>query len=250
MKVSFSNLAWEPADDDRVADVLRAHHLSTVDIAPGRYRGRSAADIRSAWADRGFTIGALQSVCFGRPELSVFDTPDALLTHLASVATLATQLGASTLVFGSPANRRRGARSAAGVWGPAVTFLRRAGAIVADHGCLLTVEAAPVRYGGDFCVTTAEAASWVRDADHPAVRLQLDTGILAIDGSQELHAPLVGHIHVSEPGLGELRPDPDTAARVRARFPTFGVTVEMLPGPDPVAAVARSAAIAVASYGA
>lgn len=250
MKVSFSNLAWEPADDDRVADVLRANGVSTIDIAPGRYRGRPAGDIRRAWADRGFTIGALQSVCFGRPELSVFDTPDAMLEHLGSVATLATQLGASTLVFGSPANRRRGARSAADVWGPAVTFLRRAGAILADRGLMLTVEAAPTRYGGDFCVTTAEAAAWVREVDHPAVRLQLDTGILSIDGTAELHAPLVGHIHVSEPGLGELRADQGFAARLRARFPTFGVTVEMVPGPDAVAAVARSAAIAVAAYGA
>lgn len=249
MKVSFSNLAWEPPDDDRVAEVLRAHPISSIDIAPGRYRGSPAADVRRAWADRGFTIGALQSLCFGRPELSVFDTPDALLAHLASVATMAVELGASTLVFGSPANRRRGARSVTEVWGPAVAFLRRAGALVADHGCLLTVEAAPLRYGGDFCVTTEEAAAWVREADHPAVRLQLDTGILAIDGSNELHADLVGHIHVSEPGLGELQPAPAIAARVRATFPTFGVTVEMLPGPDPVAAVARSAAIAVAAYG-
>lgn len=249
MKVSFSNLAWEPADDDRVAEVLRTHHISRIDIAPGRYRGSPAADIRLAWADRGFTIGALQSLCFGRPELSVFDTPDALLAHLASVASLAVELGASTLVFGSPANRRRGARSVAEVWRSAVTFLQRAGAVVADHGCVLTVEAAPVRYGGDFCVTTNEAAAWVREADHPAVRLQLDTGILAIDGTDDLHAPLVGHIHISEPGLGELQPAPAIAARVRAAFPTFAVAVEMLPGPDPVAAVARSAAIAVAAYG-
>ena len=249
MKVSFSNLAWEPDEDDRVAEVLHSHHISSIELAPGRYRDRPPADVRRAWSDRGFTIGALQSLCFGHPELSVFDTPDATLDHLATVATLATQLGASTLVFGSPANRRRGTRSVAEVWGPAVTFLQRAGAIVADHGCVLTVEAAPVRYGGDFCVTTDEAAAWVREADHPAVRLQLDTGILAIDGTDDLHAALVGHIHISEPGLGELRPDPDTAARVRARFPTFGVTVEMLRGPDPVAAVARSAAIAVAAYG-
>ncbi len=51
-----------------------------------------------------------------------------------------------------------------------------------------------------------DTAHVVASVDHPAIRMQLDTGALTINGEDAesvlaSSAPLVGHIHASEPDL-------------------------------------------------
>ncbi len=270
MKIGISNLAWSAGDDARVAPILAAAGVATVDLALGKYQMRDgwpdppAVDhLRRWWADFGITIGGLQSLFFGRPDLNIFGAPDIrrhLLVRFAEVCQIGERLGGSKLVFGSPANRRRGTMAEAEAWALAVDFLRAAGEIAAAHNAFLCVEAAPVAYGGDFAVTTDEAAAWVEAAAHPAVRLQLDTGIAALHGEDfaalvARYASITGHIHVSEPGLlplGDGTTDHTAcAAALRAHWPGRGVSIEMLaaPGADAFPAVQRALRCAVQTYG-
>jgi sugar phosphate isomerase/epimerase len=85
--------------------------------------------------------------------------------------------------------------------------------------------------------STDEAAAVVRAVAHPAIRLQLDLGTVATNGEPlaELlaaHGGLVGHVHLSEPGLAPLgtagSPHAEFAAAMRgARLPRPAV-IEML----------------------
>lgn len=270
MKIGISNLAWPAGDDARVAPILATAGVATIDIAPGKYaawegwpEAHAVDHLRRWWADFGISIGGVQSLFFGQPQLNVCGSARIrhdMLVRFAEVCQLCERLGGSKLVFGSPANRRRGMLAEAEAWATAIEFLREAGDVAADHNAVVCVEAAPVVYGGDFAVTTAEAAAWVEAAAHPAVRLQLDTGIATLLAEDfpalvARYAPLVGHIHVSEPALaplGEGTTDHAAcAAALRAHLPGAGVTIEMLARPwvDATHSVARVLVHAAQHYG-
>lgn len=262
MNLGVSSLAWSPEDSSRIGVVLQKLGVGHIDVVPGKLRREpgSVQEVRRRWSEFGIAILGMQSLYFEHPALNLFGPPamrEAMLDHLRQVAAMASGLGATRLVFGSPRNRRRQAQSPEEAEALAVEFFRSAGAIAADHGAVLTVEAAPMPDG--FAVTTAEAAAWVQTIDHPGVRLQLDLGILmlegqSIDAAVTRFAPLVGHIHISEPGLIEVGlggADHVTfAAAVRRELPALAGTLEMLvpEGHDAVASVQRAVRFAASRY--
>ena len=101
-------------------NVLPRFGIEGVEIAPTRVWSNPLASTsahvseqRRFWENRGLPIVALQSLLFGHPELTLFGTEEArakLLTYLSGMVSLARDLGAEVLVFGSPKNRNLGAR--------------------------------------------------------------------------------------------------------------------------------------------
>lgn len=216
MRLAISNIAWNTEDDPAVADLLNANAVDAIDIAPGKYFpdfdstdiGRISA-VRDRWAARGIEITGMQSLLFGTAGLNVFGDADSqkrLLAHLTKVAAIAQILGATRLVFGSPKNRDRSGLDDETAAASATEFFRRAGDIMAKHGAILCLEPNPPRYGANFMTTTGETAAIVHRISHDAIRLQFDTGALTINGEDSgallaEHAPIIGHIHASEPDL-------------------------------------------------
>jgi sugar phosphate isomerase/epimerase len=85
--------------------------------------------------------------------------------------------------------------------------------------------------------TSADTAQVVEQIAHPAVRMQLDTGALTINGEDPatvLHdsARLIGHVHASEPELLPLGDGGTDHAKVVAtleqHLPNHVVSIEML----------------------
>ena len=115
MKISISNLAWDPAFDGQVAELLRKYHILGIDLAPTKIWSNPASvsrvDIlkyRQFWAAKGISIVGIQSLLFGHPEMEIFkDTSSRndTLEYLRNISRLSRQLGAHVLVFGSPKNR-------------------------------------------------------------------------------------------------------------------------------------------------
>ncbi len=271
MRISVSNLAWEAHLDASIADVLAAAGIDAIDIVPGRYFGNparvSAADVehvRKSWADRGIAIVGLQSLLYGTHGLNLFgdqSSQDAMLAHLADVSRLAGEFGAQWLVFGSPKNRDASGWESERAFAHAVDFFRRAGDRAAGYGVALCLEANPARYGCNFMKSTDEAAAVVRAAHHPAVRLQFDTGTLAVnredvDVMLAAHGSLVGHVHASEPGLvvvGEGTTDHTRMGpALAAALPSRTVAIEMVvpAGRDPADAVAAAVGVVRQNYAA
>lgn len=219
MKLGISNIAWEPSDDEQVAALLARHGVTTVDIAPGKYFADiehcSAAEIervRSWWESRGFRLTGMQSLLFGTTGLNLFgasDVQSAMLRRLDAVCRIGAGLGATRLVFGSPKNRNASGLPAERAHAAAVDFFRRLGDVAAGHSVTVCLEANPAIYGCNFMLSTADAAFVVRSVMHPAIRLQLDLGTIAVNGESlpdvlREHADLIGHVHLSEPNLATL----------------------------------------------
>lgn len=272
MRLSVSNIAWEPAEDEAVAALLRQSGIDAIDIAPGKCFARPVeatdaeiAAVRERWAARGISICGMQGLLFGAAGLNMFGpapTQSAMLDYLEEICRVAGGLGATRLVFGAPKHRDRSVLSDAQAHAVACDFFRRMGDIAARRDVIFCIEAVPAAYGSNFLRTHAEAAAMVRAVDHPSIRLLLDSGTMAANGEDCAqvvadHAPLVAHVHLSEQGMRALGECEDgsgvdhatLAAHLRRWLPSQTLTIEMLPAGDRIDALRRSIARAVRHYG-
>lgn len=261
MKLSISNIAWDVEEDEEVAALLRNHGVDMVDIAPTKYfadiSNVSAAQVLAVkhwWAEQGFGFAGMQSLLFGTEGLNMFadlDVRSRMLKHLASVSRIGSLLGAPKLVFGSPRNRDCRGIAPNDILPRAVEFFHSLGEIANAEGVVFCLEPNPSSYGCNFMTTLAETEAVVRATSHAAIRLQLDTGALAINNesiapSVERVQDIVGHIHLSEPQLVPLG-DSDVshngvATTLNRYFKDMVATVEMVATKDEphVSAIARA----------
>ena len=268
MRISFSNIAWELDEEDAIAGFLASQGLDRVDLAHGKYIPDPAAAtdaeiaaVRRLWADRGFQIEGMQALLFGASGLNLFTDPDGVMfDRLAAVCRVGGGLGARALTFGSPRQRDRTGLSDDQAEAIACDFFGRLGGAAAAHGVIVCLEPNPVAYGCNFMTTTDDAAAVVAKIDHPAIRLQLDVGAMAMNGEPAAetitrHAGLIGHVHASEPQLAVLgdggSPHAEAAAALRATRPELAVTIEMGPAQAPrIRGVERALRVAKGAYAA
>lgn len=69
MKLSISNIAWNVADDDKVAELLVSLNVSYIDTAPGKYfsdiknvNNEEIIKVRQWWQDRNIQFAGMQSL--------------------------------------------------------------------------------------------------------------------------------------------------------------------------------------------
>lgn len=265
MRIAVSNIAWNPEEQADVLPLLAGAGVTGIEIAPSMvwpgWQGatpEAAAALRAELAAQGFAVPALQSILFGRPDLSLFGEEAPLAAHIAQVAALAQALGAPAMVFGSPRNRLRGDLAADAAMDLAATRLHRLGAICADAGTALAIEANPPQYGGDFVLCWTEAAALVARADHPGIVLHLDTACTAMAGDDPVAAATatarqIRHFHASAPQLAP--PDgsdgidhPAIATALRAGGYTGWVSLEMRRAPQAADTLRGAITRVVAAY--
>lgn len=269
MRLAISNIAWDIAEDDAVAALLQRYRVDAIDIAPGKYfpvpANATAVDmarVRQWWAQRGIELTGMQALLFGTKGLNVFGPPavqEALLHHLDGVCRIGGALGATRVVFGSPKNRDRSGLDDAQALAMAVPFFTRLGDIAARHGVVICLEPNPTCYGANFMTDSAQTAQVVAAIAHPAIRMQFDTGALAINGEDpdtvlNAYGGLIGHVHASEPNLLPLGDADGGHARMSQALgrclPQHLVTIEMVAtGHEPhMVSIERALKVAMRHY--
>ena len=247
MRLAISNIAWDVAEDPAVARLLAKFDIDAIDVAPSKYfpdpakaKEEGVAKVRRWWANHGVEITGMQSLLFGTTGLNVFgesNSRQATLDHLRSVCRIGAGLGATRLVFGSPKNRDRSGLNDAQAQEQAVRFFQRLGDVAQAHGVVVCLEPNPSRYGANFMTNSADTAHIVNLVGHSAIRMQFDTGALAINGEfpeavLESSSGLIGHIHASEPNLVPLGDGGTDHALIhkalRRYLPEHMVTIEMV----------------------
>lgn len=263
MRLAVSNIAWDADDDAAVAAVLQQAGLDAVEVAPPKaFDDPATADLddarryRERWTSLGMSIVSTQALLFGRPDLLLFgdaDQREAFTAHLEHVLLLGAELGARAQVFGSPKNRRRGDLPAEQASAVACEVFGRLGEHAALHGTALCLEANPPQYGADFLTSAHDAAAVVAAVDSPGLRLHLDTACMQLAGDDlracaERYAPLVAHVHLSEPELGPVgTPNPghrELLSALRDAGYDGSVSVEMRATATPVTSVRTAATYA------
>lgn len=217
MKLSVSNIAWRRDEEWLVADALTRTAVGGVEIAPPRVwdapatvTSEDASAYRQEWARRRLPVVALQSLLYGREDLVIFGSAamrEATLDYLRASISLARDVGAHALVFGSPVNRQVGDLPAARAMQIAAAFFSALGEAASAAGAWFCIEPNPPEYRCDFLRTTAECVDFLAAVDAPGLGLHLDAGAITLNEEPvaetvELAAPWLRHFHISEPYLG------------------------------------------------
>lgn len=219
MRLSLSGIAWNITNDDSICHLLHSRQIDAIDIVPGKYFSNplDASEheifaVRNYWHDNGISLVGMQSLLFGTQGLNLFSTNEVqkrMLVHLQAISRIAAGLGIPALVFGSPKNRDRKGLSDSITLEIAINFFNHLGDIAQQEGVYFCLEPNPVCYGANFMINSAETAFVVRQVNHPAIKMQLDTGAIIINKENindilQQNADIIGHIHLSEPELAPL----------------------------------------------
>ncbi len=157
-------------------------------------------------------LAAIQSCALPTPVACIFlpgsfkltgpEVDEAILeAYVRTAFARAEQTGVEIVVFGSGGARRiPDAFDHAQAWAQLVRFGRMIGPIAVDHGVTVAVE--PLRHAEcNVLNTVAESAQYVRDVDHPGVRLLVDAYHWAQNGEPAQSiidaGPLLVHAHIA-----------------------------------------------------
>lgn len=245
--ISISNIAWDIAKDEEVAKVLNDYAVPYIDIAPPKYfdipsqaEEKKILEVKHYWNSKGIEPIGMQSLLFGTTGLNVFgtsETQNLLLQHLAHICRIGSTLGAKKLVFGSPRNRDRSHLDDNQTLKMAVEFFSRLGDIAESYCVVICLEPNPECYQSNFMTNSLDTATIVRAINHKHIRMQLDIGAMNINNESSMEtieaiAPVVHHIHISEPQLAPLNRENQyhekAAEAIRAYLPDMPMTIEML----------------------
>jgi sugar phosphate isomerase/epimerase len=141
----------------------------------------------------------------------------------------------------------------------AAEVFRRLGDAAAAAGTCITIEANPAAYGTNFLTTLEEAEALAALVGHPAIALILDLGAMHMNASYAsvparlpALAPLLNHVHVSEPDLAPAPANPAALAPLlkglRAAGYAKAVSIEMKRPPQGLAEVRRAVSRLVEAY--
>lgn len=214
MKLSISNIAWEPSEDKAVFELIKKYGFSGIELAPPKlFKDPSNVSDEKTEAylkymkPYGFKFPAMQSLLFGKPELKIFDESRAdTLEYLKKIIDLAQNLDVKVLVFGSPKNRFIGDMDKKEAQKIAVQFFRELGKYAHSKDRYFCIEPNAKEYGCDFITNTDEAIELVKAVDSKGFRLHVDSAVIAMNGEDIKESltkalPYTEHFHISEPFL-------------------------------------------------
>lgn len=219
MKIAISNIAWHSHEEESVARAMQDLGVKGVEIAPTKvWQSPLAASdseialYRDFWESRGIQIVAIQALLFGRPELTIFqdvEKREETFEHLSRMIVLASKLGVSNLVFGSPKNRSISNKNTHEVEKIATSFFYSLGDVAAKNRVVFCIEPNPINYSCDFITTSEQGLELVNKVKSDGFGLHLDAAAMTlsrenIEPAIKLAFEQLCHFHISEPFLAPI----------------------------------------------
>ena len=214
MKLSISNIAWEPNEDKDVFELIKKYGFEGIELAPPKLfkdcsnvSDKEIEDYLEYMKPYNFKFPAMQSLLFGKPELKIFDgSRNDTLEYLKKIIDLAQKLDVKVLVFGSPKNRFIGDMPKDEAYKVAIDFFKELGEYAYSKERYFCIEPNAKEYGCDFITNTDDAIELVKDVNSKGFRLHVDSAVIAMNNedikeSLEKALPYTEHFHISEPFL-------------------------------------------------
>ena len=236
MKLAVSNIAWSFEDRIEAYKILQDSGIRGLEIAPTLLFQNAVSNkvdlsdtdtITSIKQLHDFQLQlvSMQSVLYGAEFAKLFAGEESLIVFentMREAISLAGKLGIGNIVFGSPAARfAPDTMTAEEAYQIASKSLLSLGDFAKINNTTISVEATPTVYGSNFITNTNEALNFVLELNHPAINLNLDLGVLlfqneigSIESLIKDNISLIGHVHISEPGLAPAPFDVGVTANV------------------------------------
>ncbi len=245
MKLSISNIAWLPEQDEQVFGWMKRYGYQGLEIAPTRILPDAPYDRTeeaAQWAKQlketyGFSIPSMQSIWFGRTErlFGSEQEQETLKEYTKKAIRFAAAVHCGNLVFGCPRNRAllegQDTKTTAAA---AKAFFYEIGEYARHCGTTIGMEANPPIYHTNYINDTQAALRLLKETDSAGFCLNLDVGTMV--SNQEEVAILkkkvhkISHVHISEPYLAPLKVrmlHRDLAACLREEGYAGYVSIEM-----------------------
>lgn len=215
MKVTISNIAWQPENDAEMYAFLKEKKCTGIEIAPTRiFPENPYSDLNKVanfreelQSDYGLKVVSMQSICFGRNE-AIFSSEEernSLLEYIKQSIDFASVLGCENLVFGSPKNRNINPNQEE----IALAYFSEIGKYAAEKNTVFAFEPNPVIYGTNFINTTNQALDFVKTCNVEGLKINFDLGTVIYNEENlsvlENNLKWINHIHISEPYLEEIQ---------------------------------------------
>lgn len=216
MKISISNIAWEPKNNDLIYGYMKDNGFTGLEIAPTIIIPDSPYDHVSTaicFAEKlrdcyGLSISSMQSIWYGITA-KIFGTSEereALAAYTKKAIDFAEKIDCHNLVFGCPRNRSIPVGADPSI---AVSFFRELGKYAFEHNTAIALEANPPIYHTNYINTTSEALDLIHSVDSEGFKLNLDIGTM-LENNEDISIlvgmeGLINHVHISEPGLAPLQ---------------------------------------------
>ena len=215
MKVTISNIAWQPENDAEMYAFLKESKCTGIEIAPTRIfpenpysdLGKVASFSNELKVNYGLKVVSMQSICFGRNE-AIFSSEEernSLLNYIKQSIDFASVLGCNNLVFGSPKNRNINSNQEE----IAIEYFSEIGKYAAKKNTVFAFEPNPVIYGTNFINTTIQALDFVKACNVEGLKVNFDLGTVIYNDESlailEYNLKWINHIHISEPYLEEIQ---------------------------------------------
>lgn len=234
MSLSVSALAWPAIHQEEAFSLLRDSQVEYIEQVPFRI-GDPEVELRLL-SKYGLQELAFQALLFGTTDLHLFKSDlqrEKLLSFLVDQCILGEKVGIKNLVFGSPKNRwidetilsKNDARSIA------IGFFSKLGDHAFKHGVKICIEPNPNIYGANFLTSTLETGDFVKEVNHPGIKMNLDLGTVtlnqeSIEDIWVRYSEIVSHIHISNPHLLPIRLD---SLSVHEQYSKFFRTLKSTP---------------------
>jgi sugar phosphate isomerase/epimerase len=224
MKCAVSNLGFRGVAPSYYVPKLREIGIQGLEIALNELWPESPhvskgdlARFRETLQSSDLEVSAIQSLLFGKAELQLLDRGcwSEMREHFNQIMWVAGELGAKTLVFGSPKNRIRADLPYHEALSLATEFFQSISEDLDKQNLTLAIEPNPRAYGADFLINYTEVCALVKMINHSSVGTQIDYGCLLLEGVNSLQAFLTQepvHVQLSSPKLGQLLLDADFTA--------------------------------------
>ena len=212
MKLSMSNIAWNPERSDEMFKLLNNMGYEGIEIAPTAIFPNNPYDDLTAaksfshklYEEYKLKISSMQSIWYGKKE-SIFGNEEEvteLQEYTLKAVKFANRIGCKNLVFGCPKNRVLPADKKTE---DSIVFFRTIAGYAEKYDVNIAIEANPPIYNTNFVNTTKEALDLIDMIDLPNFKLNLDFGTI-IENAESLdilkgNVYKISHVHISEPML-------------------------------------------------
>lgn len=212
MKLSISNIAWNPKDQELIYAHMLNYGFTGLEVAPTCIVSEKPYDhIEEAlqWYSRiegeyGFVISSLQSMWYGIDKKICSSPEDRsfLVDYTEKCINFAAALTCPNIVFGCPRNRNINSAEDMGIL---AAFFYDIARKAYARKIIIALEPNPEIYGTNVFNTTADALEFVKEVNHPGLQINLDLGTLICDETSldvvAKNMDRIHHIHYSEPFL-------------------------------------------------
>lgn len=212
MKLSISNIAWNPENNEKIYQLMKKYNYEGLEIAPTKVffeNPYEKLEKVEAWKKElndkyGFKISSMQSIWYGKKE-RLFGTNEErkeLQNYTKKAIDFAKVIECKNLVFGSPKNRNLEESENSG---KAKEFFKSIGEYAFKNNTVIGMEANPVIYSTNYINDTKSALDLIKTVDSKGFLLNLDIGTV-ISNNENIEEILgnvgyINHVHISEPWL-------------------------------------------------